>query len=108
MSEEQARLSRLLFVASVKIGMGTERLIEVVEGLQQELTVEERALKVREGFGDVLPEGIANTCKPARFDGMCDDDWAKRLPNAADPLEPGVTRKIVCAGESHLRRRWSV
>ena len=58
MSEEQARLSRLLFVASVKIGMGTERLIEVVEGLQQELTVEERALKVREGFGDVLPEGL--------------------------------------------------
>jgi ribosomal protein RSM22 (predicted rRNA methylase) len=38
--------------------MGTERLIEVVEGLQQELTVEERALKVREGFGDVLPEGL--------------------------------------------------
>lgn len=57
-SEEQARLSRLLFVASVKIGMGTERLIEIVEGLQQDLSVEERALKVREGFGDVLPEGL--------------------------------------------------
>lgn len=58
MSEEQARLSRLLFVASVRAGMGTERLIELVEGLQRELGVEERALRVREGFGDVLPEGL--------------------------------------------------
>jgi len=58
MSEEQARLSRLLFVASMRVGMGTERLIEIVEELQKELSVEERALKVREGFGDVLPEGL--------------------------------------------------
>jgi ribosomal protein RSM22 (predicted rRNA methylase) len=58
MSEEQARLSRLLFVASMKVGMETERLIELVEALQKDLSKEDRALKVREGFGDVLPEGL--------------------------------------------------
>ena len=58
MSDEQARLSRLLFVASMKVGMDTQRLIELVEGLQKESSQEERALKVREAFGDVLPEGL--------------------------------------------------
>lgn len=57
-SDEQARLSRLLFLASMKVGMETQRLIDLVGELQRDLTVEERALKVREGFGDVLPEGL--------------------------------------------------
>jgi ribosomal protein RSM22 (predicted rRNA methylase) len=58
MSEEQARLSRLLFLASKKVGMDVEKLIDLVGELQKDLGVEERALKVREGFGDVLPEGL--------------------------------------------------
>jgi len=58
-SEEQERLSRLLFLASLKVGMDTQRLVDLVAELQKdESSVEERALKVREAFGDVLPEGL--------------------------------------------------
>lgn len=57
-SDEQARLSRLLFLASMKVGMETQRLIDLVGELQRDLSVEERALKVREAFGEVLPEGL--------------------------------------------------
>jgi ribosomal protein RSM22 (predicted rRNA methylase) len=58
-SEEQERLSRLLFLASLKVGMDTQRLVDLVAELRKdESSVEERALKVREAFGDVLPEGL--------------------------------------------------
>ena len=58
-SEEQERLSRLLFLASLKVGMDTQRLVDLVAELQKDgSSVEERALKVREAFGDVLPEGL--------------------------------------------------
>ena len=58
-SEEQERLSRLLFLASLKVGMDTERLVDLVAELQKEgSSVEERALRVREAFGDLLPEGL--------------------------------------------------
>lgn len=59
MTEEQSRLSRLLFLASIRVGMDTQRLIDLVGELQREdSSVEKRALKVREAFGDVLPEGL--------------------------------------------------
>jgi hypothetical protein len=58
-SEEQERLSRLLFLASLKVGMDTERLVDLVAELQKEgSSVEHRALRVREAFGDLLPEGL--------------------------------------------------
>jgi ribosomal protein RSM22 (predicted rRNA methylase) len=58
-SEEQERLSRLLFLASLKVGMDTQRLVDLVADLQKDgSSVEERALKVREAFGDLLPEGL--------------------------------------------------
>jgi len=58
-SEEQERLSRLLFLASLKVGMDTQRLVDLVAELQKEgSSVEHRALKVREAFGDLLPEGL--------------------------------------------------
>ena len=58
-SEEQERLSRLLFLASLKVGMDTERMVDLVAELQKEgSSVEERALRVREAFGDLLPEGL--------------------------------------------------
>ena len=58
-SEEQERLSRLLFLASLKVGMDTQRLVDLVAELQKDgSSVEERALRVREAFGDVLPEGL--------------------------------------------------
>lgn len=57
-SDEQARLSRLLFLASIKVGMDTQRLIDLVGDLQKDLSTEQRALKVREAFGEVLPEGL--------------------------------------------------
>lgn len=58
-SEEQERLSRLLFLASLKVGMDSQRLVDLVAELRkEESSVEERALRVREAFGDVLPEGL--------------------------------------------------
>ena len=58
-SEEQERLSRLLFLASLKVGMDTQRLVDLVAELQKDgSSVEERALRVREAFGDILPEGL--------------------------------------------------
>lgn len=57
-SPEQARLSRLLYASSLKANMSTQRLIELVNVLRQDLSAEQRALEVRKAFGDTLPEGL--------------------------------------------------
>lgn len=57
-SPEQARLSRLLYASSLKANMSTQRLIEFVNVLRQDLSAEQRALEVRKAFGDTLPEGL--------------------------------------------------
>ncbi|KAM0718300.1 hypothetical protein Q7P37_006632 [Cladosporium fusiforme] len=57
-SDEQARLSRLLFLASLKVGMDTQRLVDFVGELQKDVSAEQRALEVRKAFGEVLPEGL--------------------------------------------------
>jgi hypothetical protein len=41
-SEEQERLSRLLFLASLKVGMDTERLVDLVAELRKEVLSRER------------------------------------------------------------------
>lgn len=102
-SDEQARLSKLLYLSSLKVGMSTERLVDLVGELQKEtLTAQQRALEVRNAFGDVLPEGLLGDEEEKIYLMLYGEPRERLLEQDLEALEEEVAGELEAAEEEAL------